>query len=307
MEDRFEVPVVSIILPTFNRAQIIERSIKSALHQTYTHFELIVIDDCSTDGTIELLSAITDPRLHVVRHTENRGASAARNTGIAKARGKYITFLDSDDKWYPTKLEKEVAIMEDQPANVGVVYSGFWRHIHGKRSYVPFKWVKKKEGNIHEQLLWRNFINTQSLIRKNCFTVVGVFDEQAPRFQDWDLFIRISKHFNFVYSHEPLFDVFHSEESISSNPQAQISGLEYILRKHCAEFSLHREILAEQYFQLSLLYYFGEDRKKAQKLLKHALKLNHFNCKYLVMFCLFFSSHMSRFIFHSYKSLKNER
>jgi glycosyltransferase involved in cell wall biosynthesis len=255
---------------------------------------------------LELLATIDDPRLQVIRHTKNRGASAARNTGIAKARGKYITFLDSDDEWYPNKLEKELEIMEAQPEIVGVVYSGFWRYINGKKSYVPFKWVKKTEGDIHEQLLWRNFINTQSLIRKDCFTVAGVFDEQAPKFQDWDLFIRISKHFNFAFSHEPLFDVFHSERSISSNPEAQIGGLEYILRKHCAEFPLHKRILSEQYFQLSLLYYFGGDRNKAKKLLRHAIEINRFNVKHLVTFCLFSSNNLMFFVFHFYKSLKNE-
>jgi glycosyltransferase involved in cell wall biosynthesis len=277
MEDRFEMPVVSIILPTFNRARIIGRSIRSALNQTYTRFELIIVDDCSTDDTLGILSTLTDPRLRVIRHTKNRGAPAARNTGIAEARGKYIVFLDSDDAWYPNKIEKELSLMEDQPDNVGVVYSGFWRHINGKKSYVPFSWVKSLEGNIHEQLLWRNFINTQSLIRKNCFGTVGVFDENAPKFQDWDLFIRISQHFNFAYTHEPLFDVFHSEQSISSDPEARITGLEYILRKHCAEFSLHPDILAEQYFQLSLLYFFGGDRNKARELLMRAMKLDRFN------------------------------
>jgi hypothetical protein len=188
-----------------------------------------------------------------------------------------------------------------------VVYSGFWRHIHGKKSYVPFKWVRKKEGNIHEQLLWRNFINTQSLIRKNCFTTAGVFDENAPRFQDWDLFIRISKHFCFAYSNEPLFDVFHSEQSISSNPEAQISGLEFILKKHCAEFSLHKDILAEQYFQLSILYYLGGNRKKAQRLLMHAMKINHFNLKFMALFCLSVSNQLMRIAFNTYTSVKNER
>ena len=197
--------------------------------------------------------------------------------------------------------------MEDRPNSIGVVYSGFWRHIHGKKSYVPSNWVKKKEGNIHEQLLWRNFINTQSLIRKDCFATVGVFDEQAPRFQDWDLFIRISEHFNFAYTHEPLFDVFNSEQSISSNPEAQISGLEYILKKHCDEFSLNKEILAEQYFQLSLLYYFGGDRKKARELLRHAMKLNRFSIKSKAIFCLSNSYPLMHFVFTTYKSLKNER
>jgi glycosyltransferase involved in cell wall biosynthesis len=307
MEDRLHVPVVSIILPTFNRAPVIDRAIHSALHQTFIDFELIVVDDASTDGTLELLAAIPDPRLRVIQHVENRGGSAARNTGIAEARGKYITFLDSDDKWHPDKLEKELAIMEGEPENVGVVYSGFWRHVNGKKSFVPFNWVKKKEGDIHEQLLWRNFINTQSLIRKNCFEVVGIFDEKAPKFQDWDLFLRISKRFNFAYTGEPLFDVFHSEKSITSNPEVQISGLEYILRKHCADFSLHKEILAEQYYQLSLLYYRGGDRTKAKKLLKRAMKLNRFNFKFLLTYCLSLSGRIMQFVFNIYKSFKNER
>jgi glycosyltransferase involved in cell wall biosynthesis len=305
MEDRSETPVVSIILPTFNRAETIGRSIRSALNQTYSNFELLVIDDGSTDNTAGVLAAVSDPRLRVIWHTTNRGAPAARNTGIANARGTYISFLDSDDEWHPDKIEKELAIMEDQP-EVGVVYSGFWRHIHGKKSYVPFKWVKSKEGNIHRELLWRNFINTQSLIRKNVLDTVGVFDENAPRFQDWDLFIRISEHYPFAYSHEALFDVYHSEQSITADPRAQITGLLYILKKHCSEFSLHPPILAEQYFQLSLLYFFAGDRKKAHRSLMHALKLNRFSAKYLAVLCLSVSPWLMQFVFFTYKSLKNE-
>ncbi len=299
------MPVVSIVLPTYNRAETIGRSIRSALNQTYTRFELIVVDDCSTDNTAGILAAISDPRLRVIRHTKNRGAPAARNTGIANARGAYITFLDSDDEWHPDKIEKELSLMEERP-DVGVVYSGFWRHIHGKKSYVPFKWVKSKEGKIHEELLWRNFINTQSLIRKDVLDAVGVFDENAPRFQDWDLFIRISGHYPFAYSHEALFEVYHSEQSITADPRAQISGLLYILKKHCAEFSLHTPILAEQYFQLSLLYYFAGDRTKAHTFLMHALKLDHFRIKFLAVLGLSVSPRLMQYVFITYRSLRNE-
>jgi len=104
--------LISVIIPTYNRAKSITRSIITVLNQTYENYELIVIDDCSTDSTKKILQSFSDKRIIYVRHLYNQGAAAARNTGIKIAKGKYIAFQDSDDEWLPKKLEKQMKVFK---------------------------------------------------------------------------------------------------------------------------------------------------------------------------------------------------
>ena len=103
-------PKVSVIIPTYNRADILPRAVSSALSQTYDDCEIIIVDDCSTDHTRETVSAWSEERIRYIRHAENRRQSGALNTGIDNARGQYVAFLDDDDEWVPTKLERQFAV-----------------------------------------------------------------------------------------------------------------------------------------------------------------------------------------------------
>lgn len=105
IEKSEKIPTVSVVIPTYNRAHLVGRAIQSVLNQTYQDFEIIVVDDGSTDNTEEVVKSFNDPRIRYIRHDQNRGGSAARNTGIKMARGEYIAFQDSDDEWLPEKLE----------------------------------------------------------------------------------------------------------------------------------------------------------------------------------------------------------
>ena len=115
-------PKVSVIIPTYNRAGLLPRAVNSVLSQTYDDYEIIIVDDCSTDNTRDVIAAFTDPRVLSIRHQTNRRQSASINTGISNARGEYIAFLDDDDEWLPAKLEKQVAILDSSSSNVGLVY-----------------------------------------------------------------------------------------------------------------------------------------------------------------------------------------
>ena len=119
--------LVSVILPLYNRAESIVGAINSVLDQTYRNLELIVVDDASTDQSIELVEAISDPRIRLLRHETNQGAAAARNTGIEAAKGGYVAFQDSDDEWLPEKLDKQMQVFLAAPEGVGAVYCGFVR------------------------------------------------------------------------------------------------------------------------------------------------------------------------------------
>ena len=103
MTDTSNKPLVSVILPTYNRARLVSRSINSVLKQTYNNFELIIIDDGSTDNTKQIINSFNDNRIVYLKHNHNKHASAARNTGIAKSKGELIAFLDDDDQWLPKK------------------------------------------------------------------------------------------------------------------------------------------------------------------------------------------------------------
>jgi glycosyltransferase involved in cell wall biosynthesis len=132
MRQYFMTTTVSVIIPTFNRAHLINRAIQSVLSQTYRDFELIIIDDASNDGTEETAKKIIssnksfhDPQIIYIKNRVRKGGSAARNIGIKLAKGKYIAFLDDDDEWLPTKLSEQVNIMNRSNENVGAVYAGF--------------------------------------------------------------------------------------------------------------------------------------------------------------------------------------
>ncbi|MCI0564408.1 MAG: glycosyltransferase family 2 protein, partial [Nitrososphaera sp.] len=115
---------ISVIIPAYNRVQTIRRAVQSTLDQTYTDIEVIVVDDASTDGTVEAVEAIKDPRIKVHRLSQNAGPSHARNCGIRLASGELVAFLDSDDAWLPRKLEKQVRLFAQKGERCGLVYSG---------------------------------------------------------------------------------------------------------------------------------------------------------------------------------------
>ena len=116
-------PLISVILPTYNRAHTLMRAVTSVLNQDYREIELIVVDDASTDGTTELLESIADPRLRVIRHDHNKGVAGATNTGIQAARGEIIAFQDSDDEWLDGKLSHQMARLAAAPSDCVCVLS----------------------------------------------------------------------------------------------------------------------------------------------------------------------------------------
>jgi len=278
-------PTVSVIIPTYNRAHLISRAIKSVLNQTYQDFEVIVVDDGSTDNTEEVIKEFQkkDERIKYVRHEKNKGGSAARNTGIKAAKGKYIAFLDSDDEWLPEKLEKQMKVFENAPAKVGVVYTGFWRIENNKKIYIPSSWVKKKEGNIHKELLKGNFIGLPTvLVRKECFKKAEMFDEKLPRLQDWELVIRLSKYYDFKCIDKPLLISYYTSDCISTNNNALIKALKLILSKHFDEFTKDRNLLSKYYYSIGHNLCLSNHFKEGRNYLIKAIKTHPLNIKYLL-------------------------
>ena len=277
-----EINKISIIIPTYNRGRLIERSVKSVLEQDYRNLEVIVIDDCSTDNTEEVLKNLTDVRIEFIKHTQNKGANAARNTGIKAANGDYIAFQDSDDEWMPEKLSKQMKIFEDSDdENLGIVYTAFWKIEEKTKKYIPSKDILKTSGDLHNVLLGKNFISTQTLlIKKECLLDVGIFDESLPRLQDWELLLRLSKDYHFYLVDEPLVNVYYTEDSISTNQKNLTETLMLILEKHYDDFAKNKKVLAAYYCYMSQQFYLASDKKETYNYCLKALKLDGLRLKF---------------------------
>jgi len=222
---------VSVIIPTFNRARLVERAVRSALAQTHANLEVLVIDDGSTDDTGERLARIGDGRLRMLRQ-DNAGVAAARNHGIGEAAGDYLTFLDSDDEWRPEKLARQVAKLSAAPPNVGLcAIAG--EVITGDS---PPRFELSPEGRLFEQLLLKNtlFACITCLVRAEVFEAVGGFDPSLPAIEDWDWLQRAARLYDFVSVDEPLH-TYHDEiqpDRRSVRFRANMEGREMLWRRN---------------------------------------------------------------------------
>lgn len=185
-------PRVSVVLPTYNRATLLEKAIESVLSQTFEEYELIIVDDASTDETSEVVRSFDDDRITYIRHEANQHGAVARNTGIDTASGEYVAFLDDDDEWYPTKLEKQCRKIDDSDDEVALIYC--WSEVYDGDELVNVR-EPELRGDIFEQTLTRNPIGgTPTLfVRRNVLQEIGGFDESLRRGQDSDLVRRITK------------------------------------------------------------------------------------------------------------------
>jgi len=189
MTARSKKPLVSVIIPTYNRAWVLREAIDSVLAQEFKDFELIVVDDGSTDNTGEILGSYEQDIL-VVRQP-NKGVSAARNRGIAAAAGRLIAFLDSDDLWLPRKLSSQVGFFNSNPAAVINQTEEIW--VRNGVRVNPKTRHHKFSGMIFERSLALCLVSPSAvMIKKNLFSEVGVFDENLPACEDYDLWLRIS-------------------------------------------------------------------------------------------------------------------
>lgn len=217
-------PAVSIVLPTYNRAPLIGRAIRSVLAQSYGDFELIVVDDGSTDATMDRVTRFRDRRQRRIRLGKNRGAGAARNAGIRAARGSFLAFQDSDDEWLPSKLERHMRVFARGESDVGVVYSDMRRiRSDGTREYhhspAVVRGVLIDPATRFYQVCK---IGIQAaVIRRECLDTVGGFNEAFPALEDLELFIRLSRRYAFHHLRLPLVR-YYETDGLSQDMPAKI-------------------------------------------------------------------------------------
>jgi len=181
---------VSVVIPTFNRAQKVVRAISSVLSQTFADVEIIVVDDGSTDGTKKEVEQFDDLVIYVA-HSSNLGVSAARNTGIKGSGAPLIAFLDSDDHWLPEKLAVQVCFFDEHPEAVACQTEELW--IRNGRRVNPMKKHLKLSGDIFEPSLKLCLVSPSAvMLKRSLLDEVGLFDEDLPVCEDYDLWLRIS-------------------------------------------------------------------------------------------------------------------
>lgn len=224
-------PTIGIVLPTFQRGDLIGRAIRSVLAQTYDDFELVVVDDGSTDDTAAVVAGFADPRLRFLRLGANRGAAAARNAGIRETTAPFLAFQDSDDEWLPHKLERHMRAFAACPPRVGVVYSDMERVLRdGQASYhrspdlTPGALLAPTTR--FYQVCGLGIQST--VIRREILAAAGGFNEAFPALEDLELFIRLSRCCGFHHLEEALVR-YHETDGLSRNIPAKVVARELLL------------------------------------------------------------------------------
>lgn len=217
-------PIVSTVIPTFDRARLVERAVQSVLCQSLHDWEVIVVDDGSRDATAEVMKRLqsADTRIRYIAHERRRGGAAARNTGIAAARAPLVAFLDSDDEWLPDKLALQVQLMDRRP-HVGAVYCDYYRAPGGRlcRS-------RRVDGDVYAALArgWCPATTSLFLVRRELLEVVQGFDPVLPGLQDYDLWLRLAQTTNFDLVEKPLVTKHtHSTAQVSFDPDTRQRAL----------------------------------------------------------------------------------
>lgn len=224
--------LVSVIIPMFNRELTIERSINSVLQQTYKNIEVIVVDDCSQDNSVETVKQIRDSRIKIVCLSENYGANYARNIGIEEAEGEYIAFQDSDDVWCKEKLSVQIKYMIDNELEASFTP---YQIVNSTNDIVPTNYMQyvNNEALVKETLRKYNIIGTPTLVvSRNVINTVGMFDIDMPRLQDYEYAIRISKKYKIGCVPQILLYVYQEKKSISTNKENVVRAIKLLINKH---------------------------------------------------------------------------
>jgi glycosyltransferase involved in cell wall biosynthesis len=223
---------ISVIIPTYNRGNLIIRSLNSVLNQTYKNLEILIVDDGSTDETEFLINELNNNKIKYIKLKENKGASFARNLGITRASGKYITFQDSDDYYHHDKIEKQYYNLIKKKTDFD--FCKICLHLN-KDQKVVFPTIKQEKNiileNYEKELCNGNFISTQSILVKKAYIRKYLFDTKFPRLQDYDLALRMVPKLKVSYTNETLVELFREKDSIGNSPEKYDESLNLLLKK----------------------------------------------------------------------------
>lgn len=273
--------LVSVVITTCKRKpEIIARAIRSVLAQTYTPLEIIVVDDSPSSfaqrwkvkKVVESIPPAFNP-VYLV-HEKNSGACKARNTGLARVRGEFTAYLDDDDEWFPTKIEKQVKKMKGCGPDTALVYCGaMMSYADGTQKIFQGGCERK---NIKQDIYMQNFIGGMSfpLLRTRAIREVGGFDEKMQSAQDVDMWIRVLEKYEMDYVAEPLLYYYiHAQEQITSNPTKKLNGLKRLYEKNKSFYENHKKENYSYLLMLSPLYAWNGMLTKAISLWFQGVKM----------------------------------
>ena len=275
--------MISVIIPTYGRPEKVVSAIESVCNQTYKNIEIVVVDDNGVGTEMQILtqnnvSLVNDKRIKYIPHTLNKGGCTARNTGVYNSNGEFVAFLDDDDVWSNCFLEKMMTFFQDK--NIGAVYCDFYSF----DGYVSttLKEPRFFEGDVFEQLLkgWCPASTSLFLLRKSFFQAVGGFDKKLPSFQDYDMWLRLSKICSFAYCPEKLVLKYEGiGEQTSRNPIKRLNGYYDIIKKHEKELNSQEKELFKEFkdrFYYDTMYrcfrYYKEKKEPYKQFLKEYIK-----------------------------------
>jgi len=251
--------LVSVVLPVYNRVDVILRAVNSVLNQSLKDIELIIVDDNSADGTKAVIDNIKDVRVKKIFLPKNKGACYARNIGWRIAESEYIAFMDSDDFWEQSYLESQYNVYPTLGCDYGLRFTGY-KYYKGDL----IEYSRDIDGSMTGKYILRNlfrgnFISTQTMItRREVLKDVGGFDEQLEAFQDWDLAIRIAMKYKIAFGVERAVRVYESADSISNNSRKRISAISKIYEKYYGFLSSDKDLMSSfMYCYMSILRIHG--------------------------------------------------
>ena len=266
-------PLVSIVIPTYNHAPMLQRALATVVEQTYQNWNAIVVNNFSTDNTLEVVTAFNDPRIQCVNFRNNGVIGASRNEGISLATGKYVAFLDSDDTWFPTKLEKCVEILES--GSDLVCHAEYWIDESGKSRLVAYG---PSEAATHHNLIYNgNRISTSAtVVRTALLKEVHGFDVSPELIstEDYDLWIRLAAKSNkFAFIDEPLGEYHRHDNNVSANIEKHLMAELALLAKHFSTNTRYENVIARR--RRTALAYYGAGRS-LHRTSKHFLALKKY-------------------------------
>ncbi|WP_049935576.1 glycosyltransferase family 2 protein [Haloplanus natans] len=289
---------VSVVIPTYNRAQLLPRAVDSVLNQTLDEFQLIVVDDGSTDETPSVMKSYTDDRISYVQLTENRGANAARNEGIRTAAAPYISFLDSDDAFLPTHLETVITELDDLPESIGGVYTTE-RFIQDS-SVKDINYARAAVTDLVEVVRDYQVGGFSCLtFRSKVFNEIGLLDESLDAFQDRDFLIRFLDKYDLAPISEELVEYYLHQGRLSENTKMKLSALNQLTQKHQERFDKKGE--AYIHYTRGFLYVKIDQMPRARHEFRQAVKKDPTKARYYLQV---FSSQFGKRTFRKVNELK---
>jgi glycosyltransferase involved in cell wall biosynthesis len=254
-------PLVSVIIPTYNRAYLVTDAIDSVLNQTYKNFELLVVDDYSTDNTKDVVETYSDSRIKYLINTRKKGAQGARNTGLYAANGEWVAMLDSDDAWLPEKLEKQLDLPAKADEDLAGVSCGF-ALFNFRMNKIMQKRYPQKRLFTKNDLLYKNYIGGFSvfIFKRNVGLKIGGFDERFSSRQDIDFYLSIIDEGNIDVVNEILvYNRYKNEDKISKDFTKKIESIIIFCKKYSEQ--IDKSYLLKSHYKNTLFFFYALNKE----------------------------------------------